>query len=195
MPAFLCSSVTVGLKPGASWHEAHFVSMLAVIVWHAVHALAFDCRAIAGCERISPRACAEEIGAGAYDCAKTTPATIERTATAAKPQTKTEKGQGRTRSRVGVQLKRALPRTRIGFCGRRGDVRCIFPASRLRFSQKTLSACAISVSSSSGFGAGSCACGASPRLSVSATVVATSSVTLRLSASLSRVMLRKYGPI
>src|SRR5438045_9069226 len=121
---------------------------------------------MAGRERISPRAWEEEMGAGAYDCAKTTAATIERTATPAKPQTKTEKGQGRTRSRVGVQLKRALPRTRIGFCGRRGDVRCILPASRLRFSQKTLSACAISVSSSSCFGTGSCDGGDSLRLSV-----------------------------
>src|SRR5215213_9461186 len=59
----------------------------------------------------------------------------------AKPQTKTETGHGRTRSRVGVQLKRALPSTRIGFCGLSGETRCILPASRLRFSQKTLSAC------------------------------------------------------
>src|SRR2546423_15178446 len=100
-----------------------------------------------GCERISPRAWEEEMGGGAYDCAKTTAATIERTATPAKPQTKTEKGQGRTRARVGVQLKRALPRTRIGFCGRRGDVRCILPASCLRISQIQMCACAVSGSS------------------------------------------------
>src|ERR1044072_677389 len=113
----------------------------------------------------------------------------------AKPQMKTETGHGRTRSRVGVQLKRALPSTRIGFCGRRGETRCILPASRLRFSQKTLSACESSDVPEGRFLKGEGPVGVSTRYMESETFVVTSSVTVSRSASPTRLTSRKKGPI
>jgi hypothetical protein len=112
-------------------------------------------------------------------------------------QMKMEKGHGRTRSRVGVQLKRALPRTRVGACGRSGEMRCILPSSRLRFSQKTLRASESSGSSwpaAAGEGRAS-AFGISTRPSASPTRTATSRVTRTASASPSRSSWRKKGPI
>src|ERR1044071_5453218 len=105
----------------------------------------------------------------------------------AKPQTKTETGHGRTRSRVGVQLKRALPSTRIGCCGLSGETRCILPASRLRFSQKTLSACDSSDVPVGRFLKGVGPVGVSMRYCESETLVVTSSVTVSRSASPARL--------
>ena len=100
------------------------------------------------------RVCGFETGEGEKAVVKLKAATPVNSATTMAAQVRMANGHGRTRSRVGVQLKRALPR-RGGACGRKGEGRVILPASRLRFSQKTCSASSESVS-----GAAAWACAA-----------------------------------
>src|ERR1041384_2274070 len=104
--------------------------------WHDVQVLPFGSLAMAGVNANWVRVCGFEIGAGEKAVVKANAATPVNIATTTAAQVKMANGHGRTRSRVGVQLKRALPR-RGGACGRKGEGRVILPASRLRFSQKT----------------------------------------------------------
>ena len=100
------------------------------MAWQEVQELALGCLAIAGIKVTFFCSCAVEIGSGAKAILYLTAATAESVATAMRAQRKMANGQGRTRSLVGVQLNRALPR-RGGVRGCKGEGRPAFSRVRL----------------------------------------------------------------
>src|SRR5688500_9489236 len=104
--------------------------MLVVTPWQVKQEPAFGRFAIAGASRKLARLCESEIGAGEYADVYQKAAATDKTPIAIVDQMNTENGQGRTRSRVGVQLNRALP-SRGGCCGWSRDWRAAFSRERL----------------------------------------------------------------
>src|SRR5215208_5214466 len=131
MPASRCARVTVAANASVWWQAAQFAftfSLFATLnptAWQEVQEPPEGPRATAGVRAKSLRACGAETGRRSKlilyptaDAAESAPITMT-------AQVKTARGQGRTRSLVGVQLNRALPR-RGGDCGCRGDGRPAF---------------------------------------------------------------------
>src|SRR5438876_4148027 len=116
--------------------------MLTPIAWHEVQEPPLGCFAIAGVKARLFLACAAESACGVKAFLYAKAATVESVTTTIRAQIKTANGQGRTRSRVGIQLNRILP-GRGGVCGCSGDGRPAF--SRVRLSQNILSELAASV--------------------------------------------------
>lgn len=108
------------------------------------------CLAIAGVKVKAVLVCGIEIGSGAKAILYVKAATAENDPTTIRAQIKMAKGQGRTRSLVGVQLYRALPK-RGGVRGCKGEGRPAF--SRVRLAQNILSALATSDESALGLSA------------------------------------------
>ena len=77
--------------------------------WQVVHDPAFGCLATAGVKLRLVRLCAFEIGAGEKADVYQNAAAIDEAPSTNADQRKSANGYGRTKSRVGVQLKRAFP--------------------------------------------------------------------------------------
>src|SRR6266851_917791 len=111
------------------------------IVWQEVQELPAGCLAIAGIKAKLVVVCGAESGCGVKAVLYAKAATAENAPTTMTAQMKIAKGQGRTRSLVGIQLNRILP-TRGGVRGCKGDGRPAF--SRVRLSQNTFSELTVS---------------------------------------------------
>src|SRR6267142_1807611 len=108
--------------------------MLTPIAWQEVQEPLLGCLAMAGINAKLVRTWGSEIGCGVKALLYANAATAESAPTRMKAHRKIARGQGRTRSLVGIQLNRILPR-RGGVRGCKGDGRPAF--SRVRLSQNT----------------------------------------------------------
>src|SRR5260370_4665214 len=109
MPASACDLVTVPTKAGVVWQDVQRPSMPPLSEWQVVHDPAFGCLATAGVRVRLARLCAFEIGAGEKADVYQKAAAMDEAPSTNADQRNSANGQGRMRSRVGVQLKRAFP--------------------------------------------------------------------------------------